>query len=99
MMATRRMVDFQANATAIGGGMDLKGSGVYKMHRIHTTRLPSGVWVVSIVKLGVAKDDARIGGGPPVERIRGEYRSQGEAVSAAKQFVDRGDTPPEIALK
>ena len=99
MMATRRMIDFQANAAAIGGGMDLKGSGVYKMHRIHTTRLPSGVWVVSIVRLGVARDDARFGGGPPVERIRGEYRSQAEAVSAAKQYVDRGDTPPEIAVK
>ena len=90
------MTAFQANAAVIGGGMDLQGSGVYKNHRIHTTRLTSGVWVVSIVKLGVAKDSAGAGGGPPVERIPGEYRSQGEAVSAAKQYVDRGETPPEI---
>ena len=87
------MTAYETKATAIGGGMDLKGSDVYKQHRIHTTRLPSGVWVVSIVKLGVAKDNAGVGGGPPVERIPGEYRSQGEAVSAAKQYVDRGEAP------
>jgi hypothetical protein len=73
--------------------MDLKGSGVYKDHRIHTTHLPSGVWVVSIVRLGVAKHSARVGGGPPVERVPGEYPSQGEAVSAARQHVDQGATP------
>ena len=74
--------------------MDLQGNGVYKHHRIHTTQLLSGVWVASIVRLGAAADGTRVGGGPPVERIRGEYPSQGEAVSAAKQYVDQRAVPP-----
>jgi hypothetical protein len=90
---------FQTTDKEIGGAMDLLGSGVYKNHRIHTTHLPSGVWVVSIVKLGMAKDGARVAARPPVERIRGEYLSQDEAISAAKQFVDQETTPLEATSR
>ena len=71
--------------------MDLKGSGVYKNHRIHTAQLLSGVWVVSVVELGRGQER---GGDAPVARIRGEYASQGEAVSAAKHCVDQEGTSP-----
>ena len=99
MMPMGRMSVLQTTDKEIGGEMDLMGSGVYKNHRIHTTHLPSGVWVVSIVKLGAAKEGARIGGRPPVERIRGEYLSQDDAVSAAKQFVDQGAAPLEATSR
>ena len=99
MMPLGRMSVFQTTDKEIGGEMDLMGSGVYKNHRIHTTHLPSGVWVVSIVKLGAAKEGARVGSRPPVERIRGEYLSQNEAVSAAKLYVDQGATPREATSR
>ncbi len=69
--------------------MDLKGDGVYKRHRIHTSQLASGVWLVSIVRLGAVRTDTRPGEGPPVERIPGDFPSQGEAVSAAKAYIDQ----------
>ncbi len=69
--------------------MDLKGNGVYKSHRIHTSQLPSGIWVVSIVRLGAVRPDIRPGEGPPVEGISGDYASQEEAVSAAKAHIDQ----------
>jgi len=75
--------------------MDLNESEIYKRHRIHITQLLSGVWVVSVVKLGRGRE---LGGGPPVERIRGEYGSEAEAVSAAKQHVDRESLPPAASL-
>ncbi len=72
--------------------MHLKGSGVYKNHRIHVAQLLSGVWVASVVKLGRSGVQP---GSPPVKQIRGEYASHDEAVSAAKQRLDQEDISPE----
>ena len=52
---------------------------------------------MSIVKLGVSKEGARVLAGPPVERIRGEYLSQETAVLAARQYLDQGTERPEAA--
>ena len=61
--------------------IDLKGEGIYKKHRIHTTRLFSGVWVASVVHFGAK--------GSGVETVRGEYQTRDEAVAAAKRHIDK----------
>ena len=66
--------------------MNLKQSREYKAHRIHPTRLPSGSWITSIVKLGLPKKG---NAGPPVERIRGDHPSKDEAISAARRYIDQ----------
>ena len=66
--------------------MNLEECRMYKTHRIHPTRLTSGSWITSIVKLGVPKEG---NAGPPVERIWGDYPSKDAAISAAKQFIDQ----------
>jgi hypothetical protein len=58
--------------------MAMETSEAYKQHRIHTSRLFSGVWVASIVAPG---------GG--VEHIRGEFRDQESALQAARELIDR----------
>ena len=78
--------------------MDLQGRGVYRQHRIHTTRLFSGVWVVAVVHLGTAPPPGRMHAGPPVEHLRGEHPSEAEAIAAARHFIDRQvDTSPRSA--
>ncbi len=66
--------------------MQLTGSIMYQGCRVHTSRLESKAWVASVVAPG---------GG--VEHLRGEFRSQEEAIRAAKTHIDeRGQTqPPE----
>jgi hypothetical protein len=71
--------------------MDLQGRGVYRQHRIHTTRLFSGVWVVAIVRLGAGP--ARGHAGPPVEHLRGEHPSEAEAIAAARGYIDQLRVP------
>ena len=77
--------------------MRLEESGVYKNHRSYPTRLPGGVWVVSVVKPGVATAAVSVGSGPQVERIWGEYPFHEEVVSAAKHHIDQGTKPSEAA--
>ncbi len=57
--------------------MNLFGDALHRNHRIHSSRLFSGVWVVSIVAPG-----------GKVEHLRGEFPSQAQAVYAAKQQID-----------
>ncbi len=70
--------------------MNLHEDEVYQNHRIHTMRLPSGVWLVSLVKLGAPGASTRPYTGPPVVRVPGEYASEMEAVLVAKRYIDRG---------
>jgi hypothetical protein len=74
----------------VGEDMNLEKSKIYKAHRIHPTRLTSGSWITSIVKLGVPKEG---NAGPPVERIWGDYPSEDAAISAAKQYIDQLEDP------
>jgi hypothetical protein len=63
-------------------------SPIYKQHRIHTTRLPSGPWIGLIVNLGrrtVATKDALTN---TVTRVPGEYRLEDEAIQAARAYID-----------
>ncbi len=61
---------------------------IYANYRIHPTLLPSGSWIVSIVQLGMVKERSR-SSGSRVERVRGEYPSQVDAVLAAKRYIDQ----------
>ncbi len=60
--------------------VNVEGDPAYKKHRIHVKRLPSGVFVVSVVHY-TAK-------GSEVENLRGEYVSRDEAIGGARQHVD-----------
>ena len=60
--------------------MDLEGEGVYKNHRVHVSRLESGVYVASVVHFGAQ--------GSGVETVRGQYGTREEAVAAAKALID-----------
>jgi hypothetical protein len=71
-----------------GGGVNVQGAEVYANHRIHTALLPSGSWIVSLVELGAPTAGARAAG-HRVQRLRGEYPSQAEAVAAAKRHIDQ----------
>jgi len=61
---------------------------VYKQHRIHTTRLPSGPWICMIVNTGrrtVRTKDALT---ETVTRVPGEYESEDRAIQAARAYID-----------
>ncbi len=66
----------------------MHGYGVYKGYRIHLSRLQSGSWLISLVRLGVSRTALA---GPPVENVRGQYASEDEAVSAARAYIDGGE--------
>jgi hypothetical protein len=68
-------------------------SGTYKNHRIHTSRLFSGVWVASIVTRRTAGGPA----GTEVIHIPGEFRSMEMAAGAAKVFADQALEPKSAA--
>ncbi len=53
------------------------GDALHRNHRIHSSRLFSGVWVVSIVAPG-----------GKVEHLRGEFPSQAQALEAATRHID-----------
>jgi hypothetical protein len=73
----------------------LKGYGVYKGHRIHLSRLHSGSWLISLVRLGVSQAAAA---GAPVENVRGQYASEEDAVSAARAYIDGGDAALDLPV-
>ncbi len=59
--------------------MQLTSITEYQNCRIHTSRLNSGMWVVSIVAPGAI-----------VQHLRGEFESPTHAILAAKRWVDQG---------
>ncbi len=71
-----------------GGPSSIQTAEVYANHRIHTTLLPSGSWVVSLVQLGSVKESVGTPGAP-VLRLRGEYAHEAEAILAAKRYIDQ----------
>jgi hypothetical protein len=83
----------------VQGTMDLQGKGVYRQHRIHTTQLFSGVWVAAVVRLGADPPPGERSAGPSVEHLRGEHSSEGEAIAAARDYIDQQpeDTTPTTA--
>jgi len=61
---------------------------VYKEHRIHRSRLTSGLWLSLIVKLGTKKAMTKDSLTPAVTRVPGEYASEDEAIRTAKRYID-----------
>lgn len=61
---------------------------VYKGHRIHSTRLASGLWLSMIVKLGEKKVMTKDSLTPAVTRVPGEYDTEEEATRSAKRYID-----------
>lgn len=60
--------------------VNLQGEGLYKGHRIHVSRLPSGTWLAAAVHLG-ARDSG-------FEPVQGEYPTKAAAVAAVKRHID-----------
>ncbi len=69
--------------------MALTCTGIYKNHRIHASRLFSGVWVASIVTRTTANRMA----GTQVIHIPGEFASMEAAEAAAKLEIDTNLQP------
>ncbi len=69
--------------------IDLKETTIYKDHRIHTTQLPSGLWLTSIVNVGKRKITTADSLTDAVSRVPGEYRSEREAIQAAERYIDQ----------
>ena len=59
--------------------MELTSITEYQQCRIHTSRLNSGTWVVSIVAPGSI-----------VQHVPGEFASPTDAILAAKRQIDAG---------
>ena len=69
---------------------------VYKEHRIHSSRLASGLWLSMIVKLGQKKGMTKDSLTPAVTRVPGEYESEEEAIRTAKRYIDDGEERPVV---
>ena len=67
---------------------------VYKEHRIHISRLASGLWLGIIVKLGQKKAMTKNSLTSAVTRVPGEYDAEEEAIRAAKQYIDDEEGRP-----
>ncbi len=67
--------------------------GVYKAYRLHTMQLPSGGWVVIVVNFGGRKVITAESLTPEAIRIPGEFLSEGEAIHAARAYIDRQEAP------
>ncbi len=67
----------------------MKESPVYKQYRIHTERLPSGLWLVQIVNVGSRKMPTKDSLTDAVMRIPGEYDSEEAAIGATKEYIDQ----------
>ncbi len=66
----------------------MKEAPIYRQHRIHTTRLPSGLWLSKIVKLGIKKTVTKDSLTAAVTRVPGEYDSEAKAIQSAKHYID-----------
>ena len=73
----------------------MKNSPIYKEHRIHTARLPSGRWLGTIVNLGKEKRMTKDSLTAAATRIWGEYHSEAEAIEAAKRYIDAENGTPQ----
>ena len=67
---------------------------VYKEHRIHSSRLPSGLWLSMIVKLGRRQVMNRDSLTATVTRVPGEHDSEEEAIQVAKRYIDEAEIRP-----
>ena len=66
----------------------MKVAHIYKAHRIHVDRLPSGRWVSLIVNLGARTTVTKNALTESVTRIPDEYESEDRAVQAARAYID-----------
>jgi hypothetical protein len=73
----------------------LKQIPVYKQHRIHTEKLTSGLWLVSIVNFGKRKMPTGDSLTDAVTRIPSEYDSEEQAIQAAKEYIDQQAAPEQ----
>jgi hypothetical protein len=68
----------------------VKQARIYKEHRVHADQMPnSGLWISTIVKLGQTRAITKDSLTAKVTRIPGEYRSEEEAIAAAKRYIDK----------
>ncbi len=77
------------------GGIEVAERAVHKQHRIHTAQLLSGSWIVTIVNFGKRKIFTADSLTEAVIRIPGEYVSEGMAIHAARQYIDRQEAPQQ----
>ncbi len=70
---------------------------VYKQHRLHTTQLPSGVWIVAVVNLGTQKKLTADSLTDQVIRIPGEHGSEERAIQAAQHYLDQLEAQQKAA--
>ncbi len=63
---------------------------MYKGYRIHTLRLPSGFWIVSVVAL--TKQDGMPSPTNQVTHVAGKYVLETQAIRAAKTFLDQQES-------
>lgn len=61
---------------------------IYKQHRIHTSRLPSGPWIALIVNLGRKTVPTRDALTDTVTRVPGEYALEDQAIQTARAYID-----------
>ena len=61
---------------------------IYKQHRIHTMRLPSGPWISLIVNLGRKSVPTKDALTSTVTRVPGEYALEDQAIQAARAYID-----------
>jgi len=73
----------------------VKDDPIYRQHRIHTTRLPSGLWLGKIVKLGMKKTVTKDSLTAAVTRVPGEYDSEAKAIQSAKHYIDEEAEHPQ----
>jgi hypothetical protein len=66
----------------------VKENSIYKAHRIHIMPLFSGRWISSIVSMGKEKVITKNSLTAAVTRVPGEYDSEGDALQAARQYID-----------
>ena len=79
-----------------GGKTNLTEGLVYKEHRIHSSRLASGLWLSMIVKLGRRKVMTRDSLTAAVTRVPGEYDCEEEAIRVAKRYIDDEEGRPLV---
>ena len=75
-----------------GGTAILKERLIYKAHRIHASRLASGLWLCAIVNMGKKRPMTHDSLTATVTRVPGEYSSEEEALHAATRYIDHVDT-------
>ena len=70
----------------------MQNAPVYKAHRIHTKSTMSGLWVSIIVSIGTRNPLTKDSLTDSVTRVPGEHHTEGEAIQAAKRYIDAEDS-------